>query len=315
MVWVVGGISGLLYALYHSIPLPTAATLLTAFLIEIPLYLAPGFTAVRQQLQARLSRPGLALAMTATAAIPFLVYAVPNGVFAWGSLGALLLLAGLMSFWFVVLPKSRAADLLFFLFAAAVILFKVFRLIYPSPAPRVPMEVLGQLMWIRLGITAALVFRHPEGAGFGFLPSRREWQTGIEHFLYFLPIGVVLGLAIGFARFDPRPIAGWGFAATAAGTFLGMLWVVALSEEFFFRGLLQRWLSEWFRSQAAGLLLASALFGLVHLPFRSFPNWRFAVLAAVAGLFYGRAYLKAGGIRAAMVTHALVNTTWRMLFA
>ena len=99
----------------------------------------------------------------------------------------------------------------------------------------------------------------------------------------------------------------------AVGTFFGMLWVVALSEEFFFRGLLQRWLSEWLRSERGGLVVASVLFGLAHLPFRSFPNWRFALLAAVAGLFYGRAYLKAGGIRAAMVAHALVNTVWRVL--
>jgi hypothetical protein len=34
----------------------------------------------------------------------------------------------------------------------------------------------------------------------------------------------------------------------------------------------------------------------------------------VAGWFYGRAYLKAGNIRAAMVAHALTNVTWRVLF-
>jgi membrane protease YdiL (CAAX protease family) len=37
-------------------------------------------------------------------------------------------------------------------------------------------------------------------------------------------------------------------------------------------------------------------------------------VATVAGFFYGRAYSLSGGIRAAMVTHALVNTTTRMLF-
>ena len=55
--------------------------------------------------------------------------------------------------------------------------------------------------------------------------------------------------------------------------------------------------------------MATLAFGLVHLPFRSFPNWRFALVATVAGFFYGRAYSLSGGIRAAMVTHALVNTT------
>jgi membrane protease YdiL (CAAX protease family) len=34
----------------------------------------------------------------------------------------------------------------------------------------------------------------------------------------------------------------------------------------------------------------------------------------VAGWFYGRAYLKTGSIRAAMVAHALTNVTWRVFF-
>jgi membrane protease YdiL (CAAX protease family) len=94
-----------------------------------------------------------------------------------------------------------------------------------------------------------------------------------------------------------------------------MLWVVALSEEFFFRGVLQRQLSRLLANETAAVLIASVLFGLAHLPFRQFPNWRFALVAATAGFFYGRAFSRAGNIRAAMVTHALVNTTTRMLFA
>jgi hypothetical protein len=57
------------------------------------------------------------------------------------------------------------------------------------------------------------------------------------------------------------------------------------------------------------------LFGLTHLTFHAFPNWRFAMMAAVAGVFYGRAYLNARSVKAAMVTHALVNTAWRVFFS
>jgi membrane protease YdiL (CAAX protease family) len=57
------------------------------------------------------------------------------------------------------------------------------------------------------------------------------------------------------------------------------------------------------------------VFGLVHLWFREFPNWQFAVIAGVAGVFYGLAYVASGGIRAAMVTHALVVATWRTFLA
>ena len=99
-----------------------------------------------------------------------------------------------------------------------------------------------------------------------------------------------------------------------AATFVGVLWVVALSEEFFFRGLLQQWIGEWTGRPALGLAAASIVFGAVHLGFRAFPNWKFALAAAVAGWFYGRAYRQAQSIRASMVTHALVVTLWRAFF-
>jgi len=106
----------------------------------------------------------------------------------------------------------------------------------------------------------------------------------------------------------------WKYAALLVVTFLGMLWVVALGEEFFFRGFLQQLLGRGLHSEMAGLLVASALFGLVHLPFRAFPNWRMAALAAILGLFCGLAFLRTRSIRAAMVTHALVATTFRLFF-
>ena len=46
-----------------------------------------------------------------------------------------------------------------------------------------------------------------------------------------------------------------------------------------------------------------------------FPNWRFAALAVVAGLFYGSAFRMGRGIRASMVTHALTVTTWKVFFS
>jgi len=38
-----------------------------------------------------------------------------------------------------------------------------------------------------------------------------------------------------------------------------------------------------------------------------------AFVAAVAGWFYGKAYLDGGGVRASAVTHALVVTVWKTL--
>jgi membrane protease YdiL (CAAX protease family) len=68
-------------------------------------------------------------------------------------------------------------------------------------------------------------------------------------------------------------------------------------------------------NEALGVLAASMLFGLAHLPFRGFPNWKWVMVTFVLGLFCGLAYAKANSVRASMVTHALVVTTWRVLFA
>jgi hypothetical protein len=62
------------------------------------------------------------------------------------------------------------------------------------------------------------------------------------------------------------------------------------------------------------LLAASLVFGAVHLWFRTFPNWRWAVLAGALGWFCGRARNQAHSIRAGMVTHALAVATWRGFF-
>jgi len=289
---------------------PAAAWVAAAWLAEAALYIAPAFARLRGLL-GRLPPRAVALLLTWAAAAPYLVYAPACGLFDPAALAGLLALAAALSFWYAVWPRGRPADLGFVALAAAVTLARLWKPIYPSPPGRLPMEVLGQLMWIRTGLTAALVLRRPEGVGFGWLPSWREWKIGARYFLYFLPVGSALALATGFARWEPKPAA----PALILGTLLGMLWVVALSEEFFFRGLLQHWLAEWLAGERRGWLLASLLFGLAHLPFRGFPNWRFALLATAAGLFYGRAYRAGRGIRAAMVAHALTNTAWRLLLA
>jgi len=135
----------------------------------------------------------------------------------------------------------------------------------------------------------------------------------VVHFAIFLPLAVVLARLIGFAGF--RLPTGWEKTSLLAlGTFFGTLWVVALAEEFFFRGLLQQWLTAWTRSEAVGLIAASLLFGSVHVFKTPFPNWKFAALAALAGICYGLAFRRAHSIRASMVTHALVVTTWKIFF-
>ncbi len=89
-------------------------------------------------------------------------------------------------------PWACSVDLLFLAFMAAVYLSKPFDHIYGQPAPHVTLAILGQLMWIRLGLMAVLSLRSLDDARFGFMPTREEWRIGVQHFLYFLPIGAAL---------------------------------------------------------------------------------------------------------------------------
>lgn len=308
-------IAGLLYAYLLSIPAGIAAPLTLAFAVEACLYVAACLEPARKRIEARFRGPALALLMTLSAPVPYAVYSIPTGVFSWPALGGIALAAAIVSFWYVVLPRRPALDLVFLVLVAAGVLSPVFRMLYATPFDRLKIEILGQLMWTRLAIFEALALAGMRVHGFSLVPSRKDWAAGAVNFALFLPVGAVLGWATGFTGLHVRPGPWWLTASIAAGTFLGMLWVVALREEFFFRGLLQEWLAGWLGSDAAGLVLAAVLFGAAHLSFAKFPNWRFALLATLAGLFYGRAYLAARSVRAAMIAHALVNTAWRVFLS
>ncbi|MEN6532418.1 MAG: CPBP family intramembrane glutamic endopeptidase [Bryobacteraceae bacterium] len=314
-LWALLGTAGLAYARILDLPLRAALPLIAALLVEISLYAVPAFPEILKRIPERFSAPAIATALVASTLVPYLVYSLASGQFHWSAVAILAALATVVSFWFIRIPGSAASDFAFLAFMAAVMIVKPFRDLYPDPAPGLRIDILGQLMWIRLGVAAMLLIRRIEGVGFGFIPDGKDLGVGFRYYACFIPIGLPLALLLGVVKFRPIPLEWWKAAPLAVATFLGMLWVVALSEEFFFRGVLQRHLSRLLSSELGAILIAAALFGLVHLPFRQFPNWKFSLVAAVAGFFYGKAFTRAGSIRAAMVAHALVNTTMRMLFA
>ncbi len=289
---------------------------LPAFLVELGFYLVIGFPAMRKAFDGLGSKAFRAAVLTVSALLPYVIESTLLGTFQITSLLLLLAMAAAASFWYVWISRSLPADLLFLVLLGAVYLSKSFDHIYGRPMPHVALGILGQLMWIRLAIMAILSLRSVEDdTRFGFVPTAREWGVGAMHYLYFLPVGVALGYLLRFTSFHLPGFEWWKIVLLAIGTFLGFLWVVGLSEEFFFRGFLQRLLARGFHSEVVGLIVASIIFGLAHLPFRQFPNWRFAILAGAAGIFYGLAFLKAKSVRASMVTHALLVTTWRVFFA
>jgi membrane protease YdiL (CAAX protease family) len=285
---------------------------LPAFLLEVTFYASLASERIRARFE-RLPQPLFAFLLTIAAVLPYCLATLAFGTFSWKYLAWIAMLGAAVSFWYILLPKKPAADILLLVFMATVWIASLFKHWYLSPYPKLSLQVLGQLMWFRTGLFAMLSIRRVKGVGFGFWPSPREWKIGAIHFAIFVPLAAAVAQAIGFAGF--RLPTGWEKTTLLAiGTFFGIFWVVALAEEFFFRGLLQQWLTAWTRSEWMGLVAASLLFGSAHLWVHSFPNWRFAVMAALAGIFYGLAFRRARSIRASMVTHALVVTTLKIFF-
>ena len=310
VLWITATIAAVIYAWRKSIPADVAIPAGAAFLAEGAFYVAAGFASVREWLSERPGRLTGACWLAASGMLPYLIYCAAPGRFSLAGFAILAAVAVLASFWFVVLPHRPWADILYLSIFAAVLISGVMRRVYPPVAEKAPVDILGHLALIHMGVVGVLGFRRLPGVGFGFIPSRGEWSAGVRNFLLFLVPMLAIGIGLGFAR--PRAVDWSTVLPTTVGTFFAFLWVVALSEELFFRGMLLPLAIKLFSNRWAGLIATSAVFGLCHLTFRQFPNWNFALLAGLAGLFYGRAFLETQSVRAAMVTHALVVTVWRV---
>ena len=61
------------------------------------------------------------------------------------------------------------------------------------------------------------------------------------------------------------------------------------------------------------LAVTAVLFGLSHFNKRAAHfNWRYVLLAALAGVFYGRAWRQERRVAAAALTHTLADTIWSL---
>ena len=100
--------------------------------------------------------------------------------------------------------------------------------------------------------------------------------------------------------------------ATAALIFVG----TALPEEILFRSLIQNLLMLRFGSNNRTLLAAALIFGCAHLnngP-QPLPNWRYMILATIAGLAYGAVFRKASTVLSSTALHTAVDWTKHLFF-
>jgi membrane protease YdiL (CAAX protease family) len=291
-----------------GIPAWAALPIAAAFLVEYLFYLLPAFDA------GRLRRPWV---LTITCVAPYLIYSVPTREFRAHGLLVLAAIVLAVACWYRMLPKNPVSDVLFVALLAAIYVSKLFASIYLSPIPAVTKDlgILGHLMLIRTAVTAILAMRCGVKVEWRFIPTAREWLIGLRWFALLVPLCGAALWGLGMARWRAQTHHGVEAAGIVLAEFAGILWVVALSEELFFRGLVQQWMEQWTGSSRAALILASILFGSAHLGFHgSFPNWRFAVVAALFGLCCGLAWRESRSIQASMVTHALGATLYRVFF-
>ena len=174
---------------------------------------------------------------------------------------------------------------------------------------------IANVATVLLGISVALgVFlfvRQFDRVGYNIAWGRDAMLCALFHFVLLAVIVIPLGTALHFIRFDPAQAHWKSLPADAILIFLFTAW----PEELLFRGLLQNSLSRTLSNETAGWIAASVIFGLAHITNNGvFPNWRYALLATIAGIFYGRAWRKTNSIFTSAIVHALVDTIWHVAF-
>jgi uncharacterized protein len=181
--------------------------------------------------------------------------------------------------------------------------------IWPFPGGRLA-YIFTVLLCVNVALAAFSLLRHVNGIGYSIGWGRHWGFFILASYIVFACIAIPLGRAIHFIEFDPQ----WSQLKSLPLVSLGILFFTAWPEEFLFRGLLQNMLARASKSDLAGWWTASILFGFSHITNMGFPNWRYVILATIAGFFYGWTWRKTGSIFASALVHAAVDITWHFFF-
>jgi membrane protease YdiL (CAAX protease family) len=183
---------------------------------------------------------------------------------------------------------------------------------FAAGAQLIPKGVQGYLhsvaygVAILLGLILFLCFRAFEGMKYNVPRSARDGWITLAGFLLTAPILIVLGVWIGFMpAFHQSTVP----AARMALAFPIVLLGTALPEEILFRSLIQNLLFQRLGRTTGVLIIASVIFGAAHLDNgpQPPPNWRYFILATIAGFGYGRVFDRSTTILSSVVFHTLVD--------
>lgn len=303
-------------AIYYSQQHPEDHWLWTAafpaLLLETLFYIGSVFENSRNAFAAAaLSFRSKAALLWLSALLPYLVFSFASHTMLQNAFGLLAGLTAVFCFWFAVLPKRLAYDVGFLVVGALPLLSKLFVRLYRSPDPHIRVDILGHLMWIRVGIIALLVLREWDAGPVSLWPRSKEWQIGVLWFCVGIVPTWVLASVLHAASLKPVHGPWWRLIGIAFGTFVGYFCIM-IGEELFFRGVIERAFLNLWRSPVPAILISAVCFGAVHLWFRHYPDWQWALVASVLGIACGFAYAQAGSIRASLVTHTMTIVAWRL---
>jgi membrane protease YdiL (CAAX protease family) len=288
--------------------LVTPANVIAALLTLAP-YLAVAFFPKSVAARVAAFPLGLRISCPALLSLPYLLVALGAGFFRWQWLAFYAATPVAIT---ALLWDARRADpeqrgnwrdyLILILLGLAVDLRWLERAWPPHLA------IFSKIILLDAGIYGFVLIRELEGTGFDLRLRARDLAIGLREVVFYTPIALALGLALGFLHFHPGWPAPWRIPVAWIFTFF----FIAVPEELFFRGWIQNLLEK--RIGRYGALLATAcLFGLAHFNKRTASfNWQYVLLAAIAGIFYGRAWRANRRVATSSVTHATVDTLWSL---
>ncbi len=289
-------------------PMITPANLIAALLTLAP-FLAVAFFPQAITVQVRKLPTWAKLALPALFCAPYVLVACGSGIFRaqWFALYALLPAAIATLLWQAArIDSAQRGNWRDFVVLAALGLavdLRWFESAWPAH-----LAIFSKILLLDEGIYGFVLIRQLNGTGFDLRLRLKDLGIGMREAGLYTPIALGLGLWLGFLHFHRA----WpGFEAIASA-WLFTFFFVAVPEELFFRGWVQNLLEKRIGRYGA-LLVTACLFGLAHFNKRTTSfNWRYVLLAAIAGIFYGRAWRAERRVGASAVTHATIDAIWSL---
>ena len=248
-------------------------------------------------------------AAPAALAIPYVLVACGAGVFRWGWF-VLYALLPVAIVWLLgdaarvdAAQQGNWRDFLVLITLGLAVDLRWFEGAWPAH-----LAVFNKVLLLDAGIYGFVLIRELDGTGFDLRLRLKDVGIGLREWAFYMPIGLMIGLGLGFLH----PHRVWPGVLLIAGAWFFTFFFVAVPEELFFRGWLENLLEKRL-GRTGSLILTSCLFGLAHFNKRAAHfNWRYVLLAALAGVFYGRAWRSERRVGASAVTHATVDAVWSL---